>query len=96
MLTNIALGRGYFRFFEVEKYNTLKMFTFIKASFTLIRSRGLTFRVTPKTVESSIRKKERNELKAQVIMLVLIILSVLAGMIKVIMFLFTHMPHCLR
>lgn len=89
LLTDLALGRGYFKFFEVEKYNTLKMFTFIKASFTLIRSRGLPFRVTPKTVESTIIKKERNELKAQFVILIIIILSVLVGFVKVILGLYS-------
>ncbi len=83
MLTNIALGRGYFKYLEVEKYNTLKMFTFIKASFSLVSSKKQTFRVTPKTVESTIKQKERGELKIQIMLLVVVFLAVAAGAVKI-------------
>ncbi len=48
MLANIALGRGRYRVFETERYNLLKMATFIKASFALIGFEPRSFKVTPK------------------------------------------------
>jgi cellulose synthase (UDP-forming) len=84
LLSNIALGRGYFRYIEVEKYNMLKLFTFIKASFTILVSKNLVFRVTPKVVDDSVKKKERRELKMHIVILIIIILSVLVGTINII------------
>lgn len=84
MLTNVALGRGYFKYLEVEKYNTLKMFTFIKASFALVSSRKQSFRVTPKSVENTIKQKERRELKIQILLLVIVFLAVTAGAVKIV------------
>jgi cellulose synthase (UDP-forming) len=77
MLTNIALGRGYFKFFDVEKFNILKMVTFIKASFSLIWSKGNFFRVTPKSVEASLKKKDKRELTVHLALLSLIAASIL-------------------
>jgi cellulose synthase (UDP-forming) len=85
MLTNIALGRGYFKYLEVEKYNTLKMFTFIKASFSLVSTKKQTFRVTPKSVDDTIKQKERRELKTQIVLLVVVFLAVLAGAVKILL-----------
>lgn len=82
ILTNKALGRGYFRFVAVEEYNILKMFTFIKASFSLLGSGHMTFKVTPKSVESSIKSKERHEIYLHGVILAVILLSVSFGMIN--------------
>lgn len=78
-LTNIALGRGYFRFFQVEKFNTLKMVTFIKASFSLVGARKTKFKVTPKTVDNSVRRMDRRELRLQIVIFSIIVLSVVMG-----------------
>jgi cellulose synthase (UDP-forming) len=83
MLSNISLGRGYFKYFEIEKYNYLKLFTFIKASFTIIWSKKQTFRVTPKVVDDSIKKKERVELKFHFAVLIIIILSIIVGLVNI-------------
>jgi len=48
MLANVALGQGRFRPIETERYNLLKMATFIKASFALIGLEPRSFKVTPK------------------------------------------------
>jgi cellulose synthase (UDP-forming) len=84
ILTNKALGRGYFRFTAVEEYNILKMFTFIKASFSLLGSRRMTFRVTPKSVDSSIKSKEMHEIYLHGVILVVILLSAFFGMVNLI------------
>src|SRR5713226_8585913 len=49
ILANIALGRGRFRPFETERYNLLKMTTFIRASLALIGFEPKSFKVTPKS-----------------------------------------------
>ena len=71
MLTNSALGREYFNFIAVEKFNTLKMVTFIKASLSLLWSKNI-FRVTPKSANASVKKKDRKELRIQFIILIII------------------------
>ncbi len=81
MLTNKALGRGYFKYFEVEKHNTIKMFTFIRASFSLFISKKLEFKVTPKHVEQSLQKKDRREMKSQIGVLLIVLASVVVGIV---------------
>lgn len=54
MLANIALGRGHYKVFETERYNPLKMMTFIKASFALIGFEPKSFKVTPKSASKGI------------------------------------------
>ena len=54
MLANIALGRGHYKVFETERYNLLKMMTFIKASFALIGFEPKSFKVTPKSASKGI------------------------------------------
>ena len=49
ILTNIALGKGHFRPFDTERYNLLKMATFIQASLALIGLEPKSFKVTPKS-----------------------------------------------
>ena len=83
MVSNILLGRGYFKYFEVEKFNTLKMVTFLKASFTLVLFKALIFRVTPKSADNSIKKRERKELRIQMIILMVILFSILIGFLNV-------------
>lgn len=83
MGSNILLGRGYFKYFEVEKFNTLKMATFLKASFTLVLFKKLVFRVTPKSTDNSIKKMERKELRIQMIILVMILISIVVGFLNV-------------
>ncbi len=92
MVTNIALGRGYYKYFEVEKFNTVKMAIFIKASLSLFFSKDLKFNVTPKTVDTSIQRKERRELRVQVIILAVILISVLLGSVNAALNVFFKYP----
>lgn len=48
ILANVALGKGRFRPIQTERYNLLKMATFIKASFALLGLEPGSFKVTPK------------------------------------------------
>lgn len=77
---NIAMGRGYFKYFAVEKYNILKMFTFIRASVIIIWPRVLGFKVTPKGADQSIKQKDRAELKLHVVLLILMALAFVSGL----------------
>ena len=47
-LATITLSKGHFRPIETERYNLLKMVTFIRASFSLIGEQPKSFKVTPK------------------------------------------------
>ena len=49
ILANIALGKGRFKPIETERYNLLKMMTFIKASLALLGLEPKSFKVTPKS-----------------------------------------------
>ena len=59
MATNFALGRGRFALWPVERYNVLKMFTFIGAMTALVWPKGLRFRVTPKQFQGDMRSRDR-------------------------------------
>ncbi len=75
MITNTVLGRGYFAYIEVEKFNTLKMITFIKASFSLVFGKNMKFKVTPKAMEQSVKQKDKKELTFHIVILTIIIAS---------------------
>ena len=77
MFANTLSGRGYFAYLEVEKFNTLKMITFIRASFSLIFSKNMKFKVTPKTMEQTEKQKDRRELTIHMVILSAIITSVM-------------------
>ncbi len=47
-VANVALGRGYFKVLETDRFNLLKMTTFIKATFVLLGFDPKSFKVTPK------------------------------------------------
>ncbi len=79
MISSIALGRGFFHYLETEKYNVLKIFTFIQASFMLIYPKKLKFKVTPKKVDSSLKAQDRNKLTGYYIVLLVSLLSVITG-----------------
>lgn len=55
MLANIALGRGKFRPFATERFNLLKMATFVKASFALVGFEPKSFKVTPKAASEGLK-----------------------------------------
>ncbi len=48
ILANSFLGRGYYKFWLIELYNVLKMFTFIRAMITLVTGKAQKFKVTKK------------------------------------------------
>lgn len=79
-LANVALGRGTFRYIQVELFNLLKMFTFIVASTTLISARPLRFVVTPKRADRSAAAQERQTLAPHMVLLGFSIGAMLIGL----------------
>lgn len=57
-VANLLLGRGYFHPIEVDRYNLLKAFAFVRAWGTLIRPSGLHFQVTPKRTGVGVTQRE--------------------------------------
>jgi cellulose synthase/poly-beta-1,6-N-acetylglucosamine synthase-like glycosyltransferase len=79
---NAALGRGSFRYLATERYNMLKMFTFIAASTVLFWPRALQFRVTPKRAGATSYSLERSQLKPHFALFAFIVASVVVGCIN--------------
>lgn len=63
VIANKIGGRGYFRYYQTEKFNLLKMVVFIQSTLTLIWRKPLSFKVTPKSVHSSVYRDERKALR---------------------------------
>ena len=82
MLANCALGRGSFRYLQVEQYNLLKMFSFIWASTILIWPRPLRFKVTPKTTDDTVGYQERQTLRPNIVILVAILCTMAIGILN--------------
>jgi cellulose synthase (UDP-forming) len=81
LLANITMGRGYFKYFDVEKYNFLKMFTFIRASLIVIWPKALSFKVTPKAVDQTVKAKDRTEILNHFLVLTLMACSLTFGLL---------------
>ncbi len=80
-------GRGVFNYLKTEKYNLLKVIIFIKGTFTLIIKKPLEFKVTPKTVNNSVYRQERQEMIGYIAIFGLIIIAMFYSLIKI---LFPH------
>lgn len=79
MISSIALGRGSYNYFEIEKYNFLKIFTFIRATFILIFPKELIFKVTPKNIDNSLKSQDRQKLRGFYIVFGIALFSVIMG-----------------
>lgn len=79
ILANVALGQGNFHYLRVEKYNYLKLFTFVWASTILVWPRRLRFHVTPKNANDLVRPQERRLLMPQIVLVGVELLAVLIG-----------------
>jgi cellulose synthase/poly-beta-1,6-N-acetylglucosamine synthase-like glycosyltransferase len=82
IMANAALGRGSFRYLATERYNMLKMFTFIAASTVLLWPRALQFRVTPKRAGATSYSLERSQLKPHFALFAFIVASILVGFVN--------------
>lgn len=76
------MGRGYVKFIDVEKFNILKMFIFIRATISIFFSKKHFFQVTPKVVDNSIKKTEVREIRNHIALFMLILVCILAALIK--------------
>ena len=85
LLANQIGGRGYFRYFQVEKFNMLKMFIFIKSAFTLFSNKPLKFKVTPKSINNTVYQDERRVMRSFMAIFGLITGVVFLGLGKIIM-----------
>ncbi|HLD93454.1 MAG TPA: glycosyltransferase [Anaerolineales bacterium] len=68
ILANKVGGRGYFNWFQTEKYNLLKTITFLQSFLWLIWPKPLNFKVTPKSLDNNVYKKERASLRAYMVL----------------------------
>jgi cellulose synthase (UDP-forming) len=75
-------GRGVFQYFKTEKYNVLKMIIFIQSTFTLVSKKPLTFKVTPKTVDDTVYKQERQALRVYMVIFGSLVGSIIYSLIK--------------
>jgi cellulose synthase (UDP-forming) len=82
VLTNKIGGRGYFRYYQTEKYNLLKMIVFIQATLALFWKKSLSFKVTPKSVNSSVYREERKALRSYMAIFGFITGTLIYGMIN--------------
>lgn len=79
-LANIALGRGYFQIVQVDRFNVLKMFTFVRASVTLVWPSRVQFRVTPKRAVATVAEQERRLVLPHLVSLAFIAVTVVVSL----------------
>jgi cellulose synthase (UDP-forming) len=82
VLANRISGRGYFNYFQTEKFNLLKTVTFLQSFLTLFWHKGLAFKVTPKSVDGGVRRKERGALRVYMALFGAIIGVTFAGIMR--------------
>ena len=85
VLANQVGGRRFFRYYQTERHNVLKMVVFIQSTLTLLSGKRLSFQVTPKTVDASVYRNERRALRLYFMLLGIILGTVVTGVIKVVM-----------
>lgn len=76
---NRSQGRGYFRYFQTEKYNLLKMVTFLQSFLALIPFK-LTFKVTPKSLQGDEVAQEQAEMRIFMALLGLLLGATISGL----------------
>jgi cellulose synthase (UDP-forming) len=75
MLANQVGGRGVFRYFKSEIYSFLRMIVFLQSYLVLIFRKPLKFKVTPKSVDSSVVAQERRAVRIHLAIIALILIS---------------------
>jgi cellulose synthase (UDP-forming) len=78
MWANRSQGRGYFRYFQTEKYNLLKMVTFLQSFLALIPFK-LSFKVTPKSLQGDEFAQEQTEMRIFMALLGLLLGATISG-----------------
>lgn len=82
-ISNHVSGRGIFRYFSTEKFNLLKMIVFIQSTLTLVSKKNLDFKVTPKSVDSSVYKSEIKALRLYMIIAAVLTGSMFFGLLQI-------------
>ena len=85
ILANKLSGRGIFNYFKTEKYNLLKTIIFIQSTITLVIRRPLKFKVTPKSIDSSVYYQERLAMSWYMGIFGLMIIAMMYAVIKIFM-----------
>lgn len=75
---NEALGRGYFRYFQTEKFNLLKMLTFLNSFIALLPIK-ISFKVTPKSAQDTDADLEVRSMYLYIALFLLILIATIAG-----------------
>jgi cellulose synthase (UDP-forming) len=83
VIANKIGGRGYFRYFQTEKYNILKMIIFIQSTLIFFRKKPLLFKVTPKSVDNSVYTEERRAMRTFMAIFGVITGAILYGFYKI-------------
>ena len=82
MLANLVCGRGYFRHYQTEKFNLLKMVVFIQSTLMLVLKKPLHFKVTPKSVNDTVYREEQQALRTYMVVLGFITGTMAFGLIR--------------
>lgn len=82
IVANQIGGRGYFRYFKSEVYSFLRMTVFLQSLIVLLIKKPLKFKVTPKSVDSSVYERERLALRWHFALLGAMIGALLYGSLR--------------
>lgn len=82
VLANQVSGRGVFRYFKSEIYSFLRMVVFLQSYLILISHKSLKFKVTPKSVDSSVTAQERRAVRVHLAIIALILISMTICLIE--------------
>ena len=85
IIANQTGGRGVFNYLKTEKYNLLKSIVFIQGTFTLFINKPLKFKVTPKTIDDSVYRQEREQMIGFILIFALIAVSMALALAKLIL-----------
>jgi cellulose synthase (UDP-forming) len=85
IIANQVGGRGVFNYLKTEKYNVLKSIVFIQGTFTLFINKPLKFKVTPKTIDESVYRQEREQMAGFIIIFIVIAASMIYAVGKLIL-----------
>jgi cellulose synthase (UDP-forming) len=85
IIANQTGGRGVFNYLKTEKYNLLKSIVFVQGTFTLFINKPLKFKVTPKTIDDSVYRQEREQMIGFILIFALIVVSMALALAKLIL-----------
>jgi cellulose synthase (UDP-forming) len=85
IIANQVGGRGVFNYLKTEKYNVLKSIVFIQGTFTLFINKPLKFKVTPKTIDESVYRQEREQMAGFILIFIVIAASMIYALGKLIL-----------